>query len=626
MSDMKNGCWGKILRINLTERKTRIQELPEKIYKDFLGGTGLAAKIIADEISPDIKPLEPENILIFATGPLNMINIPGAGRWTVASISPQTNLWGEANAGGNLGSKIKKTGFDAIILEGKASSPVYLTIEDGSVNFFDAKDYWGKDTRTATELLTKKFGTEYGIAVIGTAGEKLVPISGIESESKAHGGAHAGRSGMGAVMGSKKVKAILVKGTKPMSVANDEKVKEIIKKIRKIMLDSAFLPGMRENGQPGAMISNYEAGAVPIKNWMQAEWEENVKKLGVPIYNEVLKVKPKACAHCVMGCKRWVKVDDGGPYDHEGPGAEFETLALMGSNLLIDDLKKHSYMNDLCNRYGIDTISTGAIIAMIFELYEKGIIDKKFLDGIEAKWGDADAAIALIRKIGNAEGIGLELGKGTAHIAKMIGGEAAEEASVEIRGLEVAGHDPRAHHSMAVSYATSARGADHLKGWSKLAEIGATVPEIGIPESLPPLGSEHKGFIAAKVQDMHTIHNSMVYCLIIPFSDVTFQLQVDIINTITGWKFTPTDLITVGERINNLTQLINLKRGLTRSQIRLPKRFINFPLNNLKIPRDVPDFKTMIEEYFKVRGWDDNAIPDKEKLKELGIEMYAQKL
>jgi len=270
-----------------------------------------------------------------------------------------------------------------------------------------------------------------------------------------------------------------------------------------------------------------------------------------------------------------------------------------------------------------DTISTGAIIAMLFELYEKGVIDKEFLHGIEAKWGDADAAIAIIRLIGEAEGIGVELGKGTAHLAKFIGGEAAEEASVEIRGLEVAGHDPRAHHSMAISYATSARGADHLKGFSKLAEIGAAVPEIGIPESLPPLGPEGKGFIASKVQDLHTLHNSMVYCLIIPFSDISFQIQVDIINTITGWNFTPTDLITAGERINNLTQLINLKRGLTREQIRLPKRFISYPLNNLKIPRDTPDFETMLKDYFEVRGWDDKAIPGKEKLKELGLEMYA---
>ncbi len=619
---MKNGCWGKILRINLTERKTWVQDVPEQIYKDYLGGTGLAAKIIADEVPPLVGSMDPDNLLIFATGPLNMINIPGAGRWTVASISPVSELWGEANVGGNMGSKIKRAGFDAIVMTGIASSPINIIVDEGEIRFTDAEKYWGNDARKSTELLFEKYGKDYGIAVIGQAGEKLVPIAGIEHESISHGGAHAGRSGMGAVMGSKKVKAILIKGKKGKMVADLEGTKAVTKKTTKIMLESTFVPIRRLNGQVGGLIPNAKTGALPIKNWLQSEWGDKINNIGTPVFTEKLNAKPKSCAYCVAGCKRWVKVADGGPYDHEGPGAEYESVALMGCNLLIDDIKKISYMNELCNRYGIDTMATGGIIAMIFELYEKGIIDKTFLEGIEANWGDADAAIALLKKIGGAEGIGVELGKGTASLAKLIGGESAEEAAVEVRGLEVPAHDPRAHHSMAISYATSARGADHLKGCSKIVEVGITKPEIGINESAEPLGSKGKGLFTRKIQDLYTVYNSMVWCCIIPNADVDITLQIEIMNEITGWNLTPADFLTIGERINNLLQLINLKRGLTVDQIKLPKRFSKVPLNNLEIPRDTPDFKLMLEEYFEVRGWDNNGVPDRDKLEELGIDSY----
>jgi aldehyde:ferredoxin oxidoreductase len=423
-------------------------------------------------------------------------------------------------------------------------------------------------------------------------------------------------------MGSKNLKAIVLNGDKKPSVADEKKVDELIKTVRNNMLNSAFLPGMRENGQPGAFIPNYESGATPIKNWTQSEWESGIKRLGTPVYNEELNVKSRACAFCVMGCKRLVKVEDGSPYDHEGPGPEYETMAMMGSNLLIDDLKKFSFMNDLCNRYGIDTMSTGQILAMVFELYEKKIIDKKFLDGIEAKWGDADAAIMLIEKIGKCEGIGKELGKGTRHLKTVIGGEEAEEAAVEVKGVEMSGHDPRAHHSMAVTYATSSRGPCHVRGFSKMVELGVTIPEIGIDEAEEPLGPENKGLIAAKIMDMNTIHNSLVWCLVIPFADVDFKMQVDILNSITGWNMTPKDLIKAGERISNIMHIINLRRGLTRKDMRLPKRFLKVSLNDSKIPRKIPEIDKMLDNYFDVRSWDNNAIPLKEKMHELGLGEY----
>ncbi len=614
---MPNGYYGKIVRVNLTIGEIKKEALSEEMCRMFLGGSGISAKIIADEVSANADPLGPDNKIVFATGPINMVNIPGSGRWEACAISPQTKKWGEANAGGWFGRKLKKTGNDVLILEGKADYPVIIVLTDEELKILDAKKYWGKDSIESAKELAEDFGKEYSILTIGQAGERLVPIACILSEA-AEG--HAGRTGMGAVMGSKNVKAILVNGNQKSQVADEEKVKSLIRQVRKNILNSGFYPDFHKHGQAGAIVPREAESLLPMKNWLIGSWADGARKIGAPIYTDELNVKKRGCAYCPVTCKRFVTVKDGTPYDHEGPGAEYETLGMIGSNLLIDNLKKISYANDLCNRYGIDTISVGGIIAMVFELYEKSVIDSTFLDGIEAKWGDADAMVELIKKIGLGEGIGKELGKGVVRL-KEIFGEKANAAGAEVMGLEVPAHDPRAYYSMAVTYATSTRGACHMHGFSEAMEMGVTIPEIGVHETVHRFSEEKKGHAAAVFADLLAIHNSMVWCAVLPSADIPYPMQVDIINAITGWEIGYADFIKIGERINTLQHLLNLKRGHTRKDMRLPERFQN-PLKEGGAAGQVPDFDRMLNDFLSHRGWDKQAIPSKEKLKELQLLQY----
>lgn len=615
---MPNGYYGNLARINLSSGDIKTEKLDEEICRQYLGGSGISAKIIADEVPFDADPLSADNKLVFATGPMNMINISGSGRWEVCAISPKTNKWGEANGGGKFGRKLKLTGYDVLIIEGKSEKPVALIIDDQKIEIVDAKAYWGKDSIDSAEQLLKDYDKDYGILTIGQAGENMVSVAAIISEA-GHG--HAGRTGMGAVMGSKNLKAILARGKREPEVYDDDKVKTIMKESAKTILNSGFYPDFHKHGQAGAVVPREAESLLPMKNWLVGSWAEGAAKIGAPVFTEELNVKATACAYCALACKRHVTVKEGGALDHEGPGAEYETLAMIGSNLLIDDLKKISYANDLCNRYGIDTMSTGSIIAMVFELYEKGVLDSNYLDGIEAKWGDADAMIELVKKIGLCEGVGKELGKGVVHLRDIFGEEAGE-AGPEILGLEVPGHDPRAYFSMAVSYCTSTRGACHLHGFSEAMELGVTIPEIGVNESIHRFSEEKKGHAAAVFADLAAIHNSMVWCMVLQFADLGYTTQVDIINAITGWNVSYADFIKVGERINTIQHLINLKRGLTRNDMKLPKRFYT-ALEEGGSAGKVPDCEKMIDDFLAFRKWDKNAMPSRDKLIELQLIQYA---
>lgn len=614
---MSNGYWNTMARVNLSTGEVKKEALSHDVCRLFLGGSGLGAKIIADEVPESTDPLSPENRLVFAVGPVNMVKIPGAGKWEVCAISPKTNKWGESNGGGRFGYNFKQTGYDALIIEGRSDKPVLLKIENDEITMVDAQEYWGKDSIETDDHLSKKYGRDFSILTIGQAGEKAVPVASIITES-GHG--HAGRTGMGAVMGSKNLKAVMAKGSSAPRVFDEEAVNRLIKATVNKIKESGFYPDFHKHGQPGSIVPREAESLLPMKNWQLGRWPQGAKKIGAPVYTEELKVKARSCSFCNLACKRYVTVKDNAFYDHEGAGAEYETLAMMGSNLLIDDLKKISYANDLCNRYGIDTMSTGSIIGMIFELYEKKLIDSQFLDGIEAVWGDADAMIELVKKIGLAEGVGKELGQGVHRIKEIIG-EKAYEAGPEILGLEIPGHDPRAYYSMAVTYCTSTRGACHLHGFSEMMELGLTIPEIGLTESVDRFKEEKKGQAAAICGDLAAIQNSMVWCMVLTFADISYQMQVDIVNAITGWNESYSDFIQIGERINTLQHLINLKRGLTRDNMRMPKRLLT-ALNEGGAAGRVPDVDKMVDDFLHYRGWDREAIPSKEKLKELNLEDY----
>ncbi len=613
---MNNGYWQKLLRVNLTKEEIIEEDIPGNYCEKYLGGAGMAAKYIMDEVPAKVDPLSFENKLIFSTGPFQMSKLAGSGRWEVCSISPLTGIWGEANAGGFWGSKFKRTGYDLIIIEGSSKNPVYLMIDDDGYKLCDAEELWGKDIRETTELLQQEVGKDYSVLTIGQAGERLVPMACIASDD-AEG--IAGRTGMGAVMGSKKLKAVIVKGNKTKKAASEE-FENITKELRQLLINSDFIEGFREHGQPGSVVDREKMGLLPIKNWKQGKWEEGAKKIGAPVYTEELKVKPSACAYCPIACGRRVEVNDGENYDHKGRGPEYETLGMMGSLLLIDDLKKISYANELCNRYGIDTISVGGVIAYLFECYEKGIINKDDLDGIEADWGNADALIELVKKIGLNEGIGSALAKGSKYMAEKIG-EGSEAWAVHVKNMEVPAHDPRAFFSMAITYATSSRGACHMHGFAEQFELGLMIPEIGLTEGEDRFTNKRKGYAGVKYQDMAAIFNSIVQCMVIPFGGMSYTNQIDALNALNGWDVTPEELIKTGERINNLQHLINLKQGMHAEEITIPDRLLE-PLEEGGTEGNVPDIKAQVEEYYQIRGWDSNAIPTDTKLEELGLEKY----
>lgn len=612
---MNNGYWGKILRVNLTEKKFRDEPIPAGVFREYLGGAGLAAKYMRDEVPATVQPLSPENKLMFMTGPFQMTTLPGSGRWEVCSISPLTGLWGEANGGGYFGSKLKRTGYDGIIIEGKSANPVYLAIDENGVEIRDASKFWGQDAIEAGKCIETLFGNGCSSVTIGNAGENLAPMACVLSD-KAHG--VAGRTGMGAVMGSKNLKAIVVKGNKTLDPADKEKFDQLAAKLRKTVLENDFAQIFRVHGEPLTVVPREENGLLPMKNWSQGSWKEGAAQLGTPNYTETLNVKPKACSFCPVACHRHVTVADGGIYDHEGPGTEYETLGMIGSLLLIDDLKKVSYANNLLNRYGLDTISVGGVLGFVFECYEKNLLTRDDLDGIDASWGNANALIDFIHKMGKVEGIGKELVQGVKHMASLVGKNSAEWA-VEVNGLEVPAHDPRAFTSMAVTYVTSTRGACHLHGIGEKLEGGVMIPEIGLTETEDRFTNKNKGFAAAKYQDWAAIFNSAIQCIIYPFfgtSSVTEQ--VELLNALNGWDMTPQELMKAGERINATQHLINLDRGLSVANMRLPKRLTE-SLSTGGTNGNIPDLAVQLADYFATRNWDKNAMPSKKYLQELNI-------
>jgi len=605
------GYFGWILRVDLTNRKITREKLHEETCKKFLGGAGLAAKIIFDEVSPNVGPLSPDNRLVFAVGPFNGTNIPGSSRWVVASRSPLTGIWGEACGGGYWGSEFKRTGYDALVIYGKADKPAYLWICDGKAELKEASHLWGKDTYETDKIIKDELAdSKVRVACIGPAGEKLVKIACIVAD-EGHG--IVARTGLGAVMGSKKLKAVAVRGTKEVKVAYPDKLKELVKElVSKIPKDVKKI--FHNHGTPGFLEIHHERGEVPVKYWTKNRWPEGVKKLGGSTYTNTILVKPMACGPCPLSCHRYVKAEKPGKFVVEGMGPEYETLCMFGTSCLIDDLPAIVKANDICNRYGIDTISAGGIIGLLMECYEKGWITEKDTDGIKMSWGNTEALISTVEKIALRTGFGNILAEGLKATAKWIG-EEAENAAVHVKGLDFPGHDPRAFFSMLVNYATGNRGACHLHGSPYFAHYGALIPEAEIVEAPDPFSLEKAGYVAAKYQDYCEVFDSLIQCKFWSFC-LTIKDQVNLLSSITGWKITAKELLLIGERIYNLQRAFNIRLGVSRKDDTLPTRMFEKSEGQAI---GIPSLEPMLDEYYRIRGWDAEGKPTKEKLVELGL-------
>lgn len=619
------GYAGRILDVNLTTGEIDKIDTDEGDCRDFVGGSGLAAKIYLDRFPGDVDPLSPENLMILMTGPLTGSRVPGGNRFAVAARSPLTDQWGEASCGGFLGPELKAAGYDGIIFTGASENPVYLWINGDEVELRDATDLWGKDTYETTDMLWERSKEETGkkakVAAVGPAGEKGVRFAAIVHDK----GHVAGRTGMGAVMASKNLKAISVVGAgKKLENADDETLKKWRKEAMEIYAESLVAETLKAFGTNGNLEVGAMLGDVPFKNWQVGEWDEGVAKLSAPTYSDEILVKGHSCWACPIGCKRIVKVDEE-PYQvPEGAGPEYETICLLGTNLLNDNLASVAKANEICNLYGMDTITLGEVIALVTECQEKGLLTEEDCDGVAITWGDPDAMIRLVEMTGENEGFGARMATGSRDLAESIGGEAPDLA-VQVRGLELPAHDPRGFHGFAIAYATSVRGACHCAA-THFIEQGASVPyaKLGLDEQLDEQSSIGKAYLTARAGELTQVFNAAVICLFTAAA-LDEDMILTAMNAVTGFDYDLDGLMQAGERIWFIKRGLQYLFGATDADDVMPPR-IGVPVEEGPHAGSVPDFDLMRREFYEYRGLDSEGRPTREKLEELDLALLADRL
>lgn len=609
------GYTGKVLRVNLTDGSWRDEVFDDDTLRKYIGGSGLAAKILYEETDGQTDPLGPENVLIFMTGPLTGTKVPTSGRHAIVAKSPETGIWGESDIGGHFGVALKKAGYDGIIFNGKSPKPVYLWINDGKVEIRDAAHIWGKDTYEIDEIIKSETSPDAVITAIGPAGEKMVKIAAVMSDGK--DGRAAARGGLGAVMGSKNLKAVAAWGSFKPSVHDSEKLKESMKRIVPGIVKNN--KGMTDFGTTVSMEATEECGDLPIKNWREGSFAEGAKKTSGQTMAETVLVDNYYCGSCVVGCGRTVKVTSGKFAPVDGAGPEYETMASLGSYCMIDDLEAICLGNELCNKYGIDTISTGSVIAFAMECYEKGLITKEDAGGLDLSWGNPDALIGLIHQIGQKKGLGAILGEGVRAAAEKIGGT-AEEYAIHVKGLELPAHDPRAFFSLAVGYATSNRGACHLQAYSDSAEKGVTMPELGWEEPYDRFQVEGKGEMTAKMQNLCSLFDALKACKFLLWGGGRALHLHEWLNAVTGFDMSFEEFMQVGERLYNLKRMYNVRLGISRKDDTLPARILTHKRGSGGAADTLPPLGKMLNEYYTYRGWSEEGIPTEETLKKLDLE------
>ena len=607
-----------ILKIDLTTGKTEEYRIPEKWEKEFLGGASLAARILYSSLSSELDPLSPEAPLLFMMGPMTGTSGPTTGRFVVCGKGPATGLWAESNIGGFWGPELRAAGYDGLWITGKAQEPVYLWIngsrtlpeDDRRVEIRNAAHLSGQNTYTTQDRVKEEVDEKSArVCVIGPAGEKQVLFASIMCDH----GRMAGRTGLGAVMGAKNLKAIAVRGTNQIPVFDPAKYAPLRSEANRILKQDNEARVLREIGTAGAANYAEYLGALPVKYYTRGSFE-NVDNISGAKMTETILTGRSACQGCVIACGRVVKLGDRA----KRKGPEYETIIGFGPNLLNDDLEAVVDFGELCDRYGMDTISTSNTIGLAFHLFEKGVITEKDT-GRVLKWGDLDAIEQLVNLIGRREGIGDIMAQGSRWFARHFG---AEEEAVQVNGLEVAYHDPRGVSGMALSYATSPRGACHNQSDYFFVDWGHTHEQLGITFFERHAQAE-KAANVARHQDWRTVFNSLVMCI---FANVEPQMQVKLINAACGLNWTIEDMMKAGERAWNLKRAINNRMGLTRADDKLPKALLE-PFPDGGSAGFVPDFNGMLSAYYKARGWDlESGKPSREKLPTLGLDDVAQDL
>jgi aldehyde:ferredoxin oxidoreductase len=626
---MPYGYTGNILHVDLSSKKHWIENPPEDFYRTYWGGRALALYYMLNQMKPHTDPLSPDNLLIFAPSVLTGTPAPAIPRYTVCAKSPLTGAEGEAEAGGWWGPELKKAGFDAIIIRGSSSTLVYLYIKDGKIEIKDATHLWGKDTGTTQKIIKEELADDkIRIAQIGPAGENLVRFANIVNELKHFNG----RNGLGAVMGSKKLKAIAVRGTKPIELYDKERVSQVTKEITARIMDNPLSRDLRELGTPAVVRGFYEAGCLPSFNWTTGYFQEG-ENLTAETLNRTILKGTKGCYACPIRCKRVVEVDKPGlKVDPAYGGPEYETIASLGSLCGISDLKYIAKANELCNKYTMDTISTGMVIAFAMQCYEEGLLTKKDTGGIELTFGNKEAVLKIIEKIAHREGLGDLLSQGSYLAAQKIG-KGAEKFIHQVKGQEIPMHDTRLKTGVGLQYALSDYGADHMKAahdpfFKDKDSVGVKeMKGLGILEPVSPTDIGEKKVALFKLLDIYwTVFDILGVCDFgyVPRSVGTMEELLEIIRATTGWETTWFELMQAGERSINMARIFNYREGFTSQDDTLPEVFFRDfkggPLNG-KFAIYKEDFQKALKLRYELMGWDTNdGIPKPTKLIELGLD------
>jgi len=631
---MGYGTSGKILRVDLTRLSIQTEQFDEAFYRLYPGGKALAAYFLLRELPPHTEPLDPENIFILANGLLTGAPFSTATRFTAAARSPLTRAYGESEAGGYWGPELKMAGWEAVILTGRADRPVYLWIHDDHVEIRDARHLWGREPAEAQATIREELGDKLvRVLQIGAGGENLVRFAALTNELRHFNG----RNGLGAVMGSKNLKAVAVRGTtRYLDLASDPKpIAELGRVLAKRVKEHPQSWDLQDKGTPGLVGGLNAAGILPTRNFRQGAFE-NVDKVRWEAYEKELLTARRSCYACAVRCKREVSVNDRYQVSDAYGGPEYETVDGFGPNCGIDDLQAIAKANELCNRFTLDTISTSSVVSFAMECFEHGLIGLKETGGIDLRFGNAEAMLKMVDLIAHRQGIGDLLAEGTRRAARRIG-SGAPFFAMHVKGQELAMHDPRGKVGVGLGYAINEGGADHL--------VSAHDPMIANPDSLGFKGAAVLGIEAMPVRELsarkaktfnilenwNSAEKVVGLCFFGPAPRSFIQVDevVDAVRAATGWDVTAQDILRIGERATNLARAFNVREGFSREDDTLPERLFQ-PLENgalagVAIPK--AEFERTMTELYRHKGWDpETTAPTRERLRELGIEWVADML
>lgn len=606
---------GRILKVDLTQGEIQEERIPDEEVRQWLLGSGLAAHRFHRWMDPRVAPLDPASPLMAFTGLLTGTPAPAAARSSWCGRSPLTGIWGESNVGGHWGAELRFAGFDGLVITGRASSPLYLWIHDGQAEVREARHLWGVGTFEAHERLRKETDPKAQVACIGPAGEACVLLAGVMTGGQAHNRA-AGRTGMGALMGSKNLKAIVVRGHQKPTYANLARFRAAIRRINSMIRQRS--EGLSLTGTAGGVPASEQFGDLPLSNWRQGSWPEGARAISGQTIRETIWKRDTFCFACPVGCGKAVEIRDGAYAGIWGEGPEYETLAGFGGNLLISDLPALAAINARCNDLGLDTISTSAVVAFATEAMERGLISPDDAGGLRLDWGKPEPVLALLEQIAHRQGLGALLADGMRAAAARLGPQ-AETFAIHVKGLEVPYHDPRAFVDMALNYATSVRGACHLESLTYWHGYGIEWPGWQEGPRDRFASNEETVRLVVAFQNFLGTYNPLGLCKFMVKGGMDPALTVELVNAALGWEWTADDLLRTGERLFNLKRLIDLRLGVTCADDTLPRRFLEEPRPSGTAAGVLPDLDAMLAVYYRLRGWDAQGRPTRQRLERLGL-------